>query len=91
MKSDHFFAAVSVSHQLMFITMFFSSVNLARWLLFAWQEEIYKLSFCIFTDVALNTYDNLWWLLLYKLLILFLLTTHDHRKMNIEIDMKLEM
>ena len=57
MKSDHFFAAVSVSHQLMFITMFFSSVNLARWLLFAWQEEIYKL---FFTDVALNAYDNLW-------------------------------
>ena len=57
MKSDHFFAAVSVSHQLMFITMFFSSVNLARWLLFAWQEEIYKL---FFTDVAVNAYDNLW-------------------------------
>ena len=59
MKSDHFFAAVSVSHQLMFITMFFSSVNLARWLLFAWQEEIYKL---FSTDVAFNAYDNLWYL-----------------------------
>ena len=52
-----FFTTASVSHQLMFITMFLSSVNLARWLLFAWQEEIYKL---FFTDVAPNAYDNLW-------------------------------